>query len=148
MTKARDVMHRGAQCINENESLLTAAILMRDLDVGSLPICGNDNRLHGIITDRDIVIRCCADGRNPADMRASELATRPPRCVDADADIGLVLRTMEEHQIRRLPVLEDRRLVGMISEADLAAHLTEEQLARFVEHVYAPAGNGSASVRT
>lgn len=136
MTKARDVMHIGAECVNEDESLLTAAQMMRDLDVGSLPICGNDDKLHGILTDRDIVIRAVAEGRNPADVRAGELAQGTIRCVDADADVEQVLRTMERNQIRRLPVLENRRLVGMISEVDLARSLPEHQLAEFVEAVY------------
>ncbi|MEU5852595.1 CBS domain-containing protein [Saccharopolyspora shandongensis] len=137
MTTARDIMHAGARCIGEDESLYTAAQMMRDLKVGSLPICGRDDRLHGIITDRDIVLRCCAEGRNPAEMKAGELAQGKPYWVDAGSDVGKVLSMMEEHKIRRLPVIADHRLVGMISEADLARHLTDEQLAHFVESVYA-----------
>ncbi|MBC6451379.1 CBS domain-containing protein [Actinokineospora alba] len=137
MTTARDIMHAGAECINEDESLLVASRMMRDLDVGSLPICGNDDRLHGIITDRDIVLKCCAEGKNPADMKASDLANGAPHCVMADADINQVLRTMQSHQIRRVPVLEGKRLVGMISEADVGRHLSEDQIAQFVESVYA-----------
>ncbi|HVK26517.1 MAG TPA: CBS domain-containing protein [Actinokineospora sp.] len=137
MTTARDIMHAGAECINEDESLLVAARMMRDLGVGSLPICGNDDRLHGIITDRDIVLKCCAEGRDPAEMKAQDLANGAPHCVRADADVSQVLRTMQTNRIRRVPVLDDNRLVGMISEADLARHLNEEQIARFVESVYA-----------
>lgn len=137
MAKARDVMHMGAECINEDESLLTAAQMMRDLNVGSLPICGNDDKLHGIITDRDIVVRCIAEGRNPADARARELAQGTVQYVDADADVDDVLQTMERNQIRRVPVVERRRLVGMISEVDLARNLSEHQLAEFVESIYA-----------
>ncbi|MEV0057021.1 CBS domain-containing protein [Saccharopolyspora shandongensis] len=137
MTTARDIMHAGARCIGEDESLYTAAQMMRDLKVGSLPICGRDDRLHGIITDRDIVLRCCAEGRNPAEMKAGELAQGKPYWVDAGSDVGKVLSMMEEHKIRRLPVIAEHRLVGMISEADLARHLTDEQLAHFVESVYA-----------
>ncbi|MFI0462516.1 MULTISPECIES: CBS domain-containing protein [Saccharopolyspora] len=137
MTTARDIMHAGAQCIGEDDSLYKAAQMMRDLKVGSLPICGRDDRLHGIITDRDIVLRCCAEGRDPAGMKAGELAQGKPYWVDAASDVGKVLSMMEEHQIRRLPVIADHRLVGMISEADLARHLTDEQLAHFVESVYA-----------
>ncbi|TWP51962.1 CBS domain-containing protein [Lentzea tibetensis] len=136
MTKAREIMHAGVQCIGEDMSLLEAARMMRDLDVGSLPICGNDDRLHGIITDRDIVIRCVAEGLDPAKTKASELGGHVHWC-DADDDLSKVLRTMEQHQIRRLPVIDKHRLVGMVSEADLARHLTEEQLAEFVDRVYA-----------
>ncbi|MER7081768.1 CBS domain-containing protein [Saccharopolyspora kobensis] len=137
MTTARDVMHAGAKCIGEDESLYKAAQMMRDLEVGSLPICGRDNRLHGIITDRDIVLRCCAEGRDPAEVKAGELAQGKPHWVDAGSDVSKVLTMMEQHQIRRLPVIADHKLVGMISEADLARHLTDEQLAHFVESVYA-----------
>jgi CBS domain-containing protein len=137
MSTAREIMHSGAECIGENDTLMKAAQMMRDLNVGSLPICGQDNRLHGLITDRDIVIRCCAEGRDVASVTAGELAQGLVRYVDASADIGEVLHVMEEHQIRRVPVIEHRRLVGMISESDLARHLPEDQLAHFVERVYA-----------
>ncbi|MGI8305747.1 CBS domain-containing protein [Saccharopolyspora hattusasensis] len=137
MTTARDIMHAGAKCIDEDDSLYTAAQMMRDLKVGSLPICGRDNRLHGIITDRDIVLRCCAEGRNLAEMRAGELAQGKPYWVDAGSDVDHVLSMMEQHQIRRVPVIADHKLVGMISEADLARHLSDEQLAHFVESIYA-----------
>ncbi|MDI2032206.1 CBS domain-containing protein [Saccharopolyspora sp. TS4A08] len=137
MTTARDIMHSGAECIGENDTLLTAARMMRDLDVGSLPICGDDDRLHGIITDRDIVLRCCAEGRDPAQVRASEMAQGTPHWIDARSDVGEVLASMEEHRIRRMPVISDHRLVGMISEADLAQHLDGNQLAHFVETICA-----------
>jgi CBS domain-containing protein len=137
MAKARDVMHTGAECINEDENLLTAARMMRDLNVGSLPICGNDDKLHGILTDRDIVVRCVAEGYNPADVRAGDLAQGRIQFVEADAPVDDVLQTMERNKIRRVPVIENHRLVGMISEADLARHLSEHQLAEFVESIYA-----------
>ncbi|GAB3291260.1 CBS domain-containing protein [Parasphingorhabdus pacifica] len=137
MTMARDIMHSGAQCVGEDESLHQAAQMMRDLKVGSLPICGKDDRLHGMITDRDIVIHCCAEGRNPAEVMASEMAQGTPHWVEAGSDMNEILRIMEEHKIRRLPVIEDHRLVGMISEADLARNLSDEEVAHFVESVYA-----------
>ncbi|MCK8669576.1 CBS domain-containing protein [Rhodococcus sp. HM1] len=137
MTTAREIMHAGATCIGEHETLEYAAQQMRELDVGSLPICGDDNRLHGIITDRDIVLKCVARGLDPTMMTAGDLAQGKPCTVDADADIDDVLTIMEEHRIRRLPVISDHRLIGMISEADLATHLPEEQVGRFVESICA-----------
>jgi CBS domain-containing protein len=110
---------------------------MRDLNVGSLPICGDDDRLHGIITDRDIVIKCVAGGSDPAASTAGELAQGKPVTVDSDADVGDVLQTMTTHQIRRLPVIESHRLVGMISEADLARHLPGQTVGKFLEAVCA-----------
>ncbi|ATQ27722.1 hypoxic response protein 1 [Rhodococcus ruber Chol-4] len=137
MTTARDIMHRDAVCIGEHDTLETAARRMRELDIGALPICGDDNRLHGIITDRDIVLECVAAGGDPRSMTAGALAHGKPYVVDADADVGRVLTVMEEHRIRRLPVVEEHRLVGMISEADLAVHLPESEVGRFVEAICA-----------
>lgn len=137
MATAGEVMHRGVRCIGENESLADAARMMRDLDVGSLPICGEDDRLKGMITDRDIVVKCCADGRDPADVLAADLAQGTPHWVGSAADLAEVLSMMETHQVRRVPVIEEQRLVGTISESDLARNLTDDQMARFVEHVYA-----------
>lgn len=135
MTTARDIMHPGAKCVGEHETLETAARQMRDLGVGALPICGDDDRLHGILTDRDIVLKCVASGKDPRKMTAGELAQGVPHLVSSDASINDVLAVMEEHQVRRVPVLEDKRLVGMISEADLARHLPDATIGRFVEAI-------------
>ena len=139
MTTAREIMHAGAECIGEYESLTRAAQRMRDLDVGAMPICGDDSRLHGMITDRDIVVKCIAGGGDPASMTAGELAQGKPVTVDASVGTSEVLRVMEEHQIRRLPVIENHKLVGMISEADLARHLPERQVGEFAMAVTADA---------
>jgi CBS domain-containing protein len=137
MTTARDIMHPGAECIGERETLAYAAQRMRDLDIGAMPVCGDDDRLHGIITDRDIVIKCIAAGGDPASTTAGTLAQGTPVFIDANEDAGQVLRVMEEHRIRRLPVIDDHRLVGMISEADLAHHLSEDAVGHFVEEICA-----------
>ena len=137
MTTAADIMHAGAECIGEHQSLQQAAQRMRDLDVGALPICGDDDRLHGIITDRDIVTKCIAGGADPAAVTAGQLAQGAPVTVDSAADVGEVLRLMEEHQIRRLPVIDNHRLVGMITEADLSHRLPAQSVGQFVEAVCA-----------
>jgi CBS domain-containing protein len=137
MTTARDIMHADAECIGEHETLAQAARRMRDLDVGALPVCGDDDRLHGIITDRDIVIKCIAAGGDPKTVTAAHLAQGKPFTIDAGASAGQVLRVMEDHRIRRLPVIDNHRLVGMISEADLARHLPEQSIAEFVEAICA-----------
>ncbi|WP_433498218.1 CBS domain-containing protein [Sphaerimonospora sp. CA-214678] len=133
---ARDVMHPGAECIGEHESLRRAAEMMRDLGVGALPICGEDDRLKGIITDRDIVIKCCAEGRDIEKCTAGELAGGLV-WVDAQTSVEEALLTMEQNQIKRLPVIENGRIAGMISEADLAKELPDSKLAEFVHRVYA-----------
>jgi len=137
--QARDIMHRGAECVGEGDSVAAAAQKMRDLGVGSLPICGDDDRLHGIITDRDIVLRCIAEGGDPAEVRAGDLAQETLFWVEAGAGVGEVLDQMEGHRVKHLPVIENHRLVGIITEADLARNLDEHRLAEFVEKVYATA---------
>ncbi len=137
MTTAKDIMHAGAAWIPEGVMLDHAAQLMRELDVGALPISDEDERLCGILTDRDIVVQCVALGHDPSRVTAGELAQGTPRWIDASADVSHVLREMEDHRIRRLPVIENKRLVGMISEADLAQHLPEEQVGEWAEKIYA-----------
>ncbi|MFJ7042629.1 CBS domain-containing protein [Streptomyces sp. JV178] len=137
MTTAGDIMHRGAQWIPAHETLDRAAQLMRQLNVGALPISDENERLCGILTDRDIVVGCVAMGHDPSRVTAGDLAKGTPRWIDADADISEVLEEMKEHQIRRLPVIHNKRLVGMISEADIARHLPEDQIADWAESVYA-----------
>jgi CBS domain-containing protein len=137
MTTAKNIMHPGARWIPAHETLDRAAQLMRELDVGALPVADSEERLTGILTDRDIVVGCVAMGQDPAQTMAGELTQGTPRWIDADADVTEVLREMQSHQIRRLPVIEDKRLVGMISEADLAQHLTGAQIASWTEQVYA-----------
>ncbi|MET3983011.1 CBS domain-containing protein [Streptomyces sp. PvR034] len=137
MTTARDIVHSGATCVQETETLMDAARRMSGLDVGALPICGPDDRLHGIITDRDTVLKCLAKGKDPHHMTAGQLAQGKPITVDADADTSQVLQTMQDHRIRRVPVIAEHRLVGMISEADLARHLSDEQVGHFVETICA-----------
>lgn len=137
MTTAAEIMHPGAQWIPAGETLDRAAQLMARLNVGALPVSDENERLCGIITDRDIVVSCVAKGHDPSVVTCGDLCQGTPRWIDAEADISDVLDEMESHQIKRLPVIQDKRLVGMISEADLAQHLSEEQIAGFVEKVYA-----------
>jgi CBS domain-containing protein len=137
MTTARDVMTTGTQCIKEDQTLAEAARMMRDLDVGSLPICGNDDKLHGMLTDRDIVIRCVAEDGDSTQSRAGEFAQGSVHWVSSDTDIDDALAVMAEHQVKRLPVVDDHRLVGMISETDLTKHIDSGRLAHVVTDVYA-----------
>ena len=138
MTTAKDIMHAGATCVGQHETLIAAAQHTRDLGVGALPICGDDDRLHGMLTDRDIVIKCIAAGHDPNTTTAGELAQGSAYHVDADASIEDMLNVMEEHQVRRLPVIDDHRLVGIVSEADIARHLPEHAIAQFVKAICTP----------
>ncbi|MEV0576658.1 CBS domain-containing protein [Streptomyces sp. NPDC050392] len=138
MTTAKDIMHTGATWIPAHETLDRAAQMMRDHKVGALPISenGDQDRMIGILTDRDIVVGCVAMGRDPSKTTAGDLAQGTPRWIDAEAGVEAVLEEMQSHQIRRLPVVENKKLIGMISEADLAQHLSDDQIAGWAKKVY------------
>ncbi len=135
MTTAREIMTNDTQCVGENQTLADAARLMRELNVGALPICGEDNRLKGMVTDRDIVVKCVASGDDPRQVKASALATGKPVTVGADDEIEVALRTMSDHQVRRLPVIDGHDLVGIISQADIARNLPDEKIGDLVEAI-------------
>ncbi|MET9873091.1 CBS domain-containing protein [Actinacidiphila glaucinigra] len=137
MTTALDIMHPGAMCVGERESLTDAARIMREQDIGALPICGDDDVLVGILTDRDIVLKCVAEKRDPSEVTCGELAMGRPQIIEGDEQIERVLELMEEYRVRRLPVIDHpaHRLIGMITEADVARHLPQERVAEFVSAV-------------
>ncbi len=135
MVLAKEIMHPGAECVPETESLDRAAQMMRDKQVGSLPICGADNRLKGIITDRDIVVKCLAEGRDPSATKAGDLAEGKPVTIGADDPVEEILRTMTQYKVRRLPVIDGHDLVGMVSQGDVARNLPEEKVGDLVEAI-------------
>lgn len=137
MATARDIMHSGAECAGKSQTLQHAARQMRDRGVGALPVCGDDGRLLGIITDRDIVVQCLASGLDPGTVTVGELAQAEPITIDPSADVNEVLHLMTDNQIRRLPVTDKQQVVGMISEADLARNLPEQAVGQFVEAICA-----------
>ena len=137
MATARDIMTGGVECIGENETLAEAARKMRDLDVGSLPICGEDNRLKGMLTDRDIVVKCIAQGGDPTSARAGDYAEGKPVTVGADDPVEQILRTMTQYKVRRLPVIDGHDLIGIVSQADLAKNVDEEKVGDLVEAISA-----------
>ncbi|HET6672620.1 MAG TPA: CBS domain-containing protein [Agromyces sp.] len=127
MTVARDLMTPDAKCVKEDETLVDAARMMRDLDVGALPICGNDGRLKGMVTDRDIVVKCIAEGGDPKSITAGSLGQGKPITIGADDDIGDALEAMQKYQVRRLPVIDGHDLVGIVSQADIARSLSARE---------------------
>ena len=142
MTSARDIMSTDCTCASVNDTLVDAAKKMKDLDVGALPICGDDNRLAGIITDRDIVLKCVATGRDPGAAKVGDLAEGKPVTIGADDPVEDILRTMTQYGVRRLPVVDGHDLVGMVSQADVARALPEEKVGDLVEAISsAPANN-------
>jgi CBS domain-containing protein len=135
MPTAREIMTPDVTCVGEKESLVDAARKMADLDVGALPICGEDNRLKGMLTDRDIVVKCLAQGGNPAEVVAGDLAQGKPVTIGADDDATEILRTMGQYQVRRLPVIDGHDLVGMVALADVARALPDQPVGDVIDAI-------------
>lgn len=138
MTTAREIMHAGVETVADTDTLTQAAHRMRDLDIGALPVCDSEGFPVGIITDRDIVVKCLAGEQDPMSMTAGALAQGELLTVSPESDVTDVLAIMEHSRIRRLPVLEDGRLVGIITEGDIARRLPEQTVGELVEAVCAP----------
>jgi CBS domain-containing protein len=129
----REAMHEGCECINESETVLEAAKRMEQQDIGVLPICGNDDRLKGMLTDRDVVVKVLAHDMDPATKRVGELAQGTPVWVSSEASIDEALELMREHAVKRLPVIdENKKLCGIITEADIATSLSPKETGEVV----------------
>ena len=118
--KLREIMTHPVVRINPEESVAVAARTLARYNVGVLPVCGSDGRLCGVVTDRDLVTRCIASGRQPASTKVAEVMTRGVISAQPDMDAAVAAHLMGRQQIRRLPVVENGRLCGMISLGDLA----------------------------
>ena len=134
---AREVMTGEAKCIGENETVAEAAKKMAELDVGSMPICGEDERLKGMLTDRDIVVKVIAKGQDPDSTKAGELGEGKPVTIGADDSLEDALHTMVEHKVRRLPVIDGHTLIGIVSQGDLAQNVSDDQTGELVEAISA-----------
>jgi CBS domain-containing protein len=135
VSTARDIMTPDATCVGEQENMLAAARKMAELDVGALPICGQDNRLKGMLTDRDIVVKVLAQDRDPKGVTAGELAEGKPVTIGADDDTAEILRTMASHQVRRLPVIDGHTLVGIVAVADVARALPDRPVGDLIDAI-------------
>ncbi|MEH0845083.1 CBS domain-containing protein [Micromonospora sp. CPCC 205711] len=135
MPTAREIMTSDVTCVREQDDLRAAAKRMADLGVGSLPICGDDNRLKGMLTDRDIVVKVLAQGKDPANVTAGELAQGEAVTIGADDDAAEILRTMGKHKVRRLPVIDGHELVGIVAVADVARSLPERPVGDLIEAI-------------
>ena len=135
---ARDIMTPDCKCVGENDSVLDAARALAENNVGAMPICGEDNRLKGMLTDRDIVVKVLAQGKDPSSTKAGELATQGEVVtIGADDSVDEALRTMTQHKVRRLPVIDGHDLVGIVSQADVATNLDEAKVGDLVEAISA-----------
>lgn len=135
MTTARDLMTPNPTCVRTSDTVLDAARTMATEDVGALPICGEDDRLKGMLTDRDIVVKVLAEGKDPRAMHVSEVPHDDIVTVMADDDVKAVLEIMKQHKIRRVPVLEGQDLVGIVAQADVARSLPDKAVGDLVDAV-------------
>jgi CBS domain-containing protein len=127
----RDAMTDEPRSIGASESVVEAARLMRDKHIGSLPVT-EDERLVGIITDRDITTRVVAEGSVPETMSVGDVYSRDVVSVEPNNDLEAALQLMARHQVRRLPVVENGRLVGMVAQADIALKENEKRTGQLV----------------
>jgi CBS domain-containing protein len=133
----RDVMTPGVRTVSPSQSLAEAAEVMKGEDVGAVPVV-EEGRLAGIVTDRDIVIRAVADRRDPQTVKVEEVASRDLVTVEPEQDLDEALALMARHQVRRLPVVEQGQLVGMLAQADLALEAKEKKVGETVEEISKP----------
>ena len=132
---ARDIMTASPECARIGDSILDVAKTLARLDVGALPICGADDALEGMVTDRDIVVKVLAAGRDPSSTTDGYLAEPDVVSVGSGESIHHALQLMAMHQIRRLPVVDGGKLVGIISQADIARNWEEEDVGELVEAI-------------
>lgn len=132
-TTARQIMTPDPECARASDTVLDTAQKMARLGVGALPICGEDSRLKGMITDRDIVVKVLAEGKDPRALHNSELAQGEAVTIGADDDAEDILATMTEHKVRRLPVIDGHELVGMVAQADVAHALDDPSVGDLLE---------------
>lgn len=133
--KVKDAMHPGVTWVGPETSITDLARSMRDDDIGAIPI-GENDRLIGMVTDRDIVVKACAGGRDISTMTARDVMSEPILYCRADQDMDDAIRLMEIHQVRRLPVIDaNKRMVGMLSIGDVAAFTNRDLLGEVVERV-------------
>lgn len=142
MTTIRDLMTPDATCAAQDATLTDIARLMRDHGVGAMPVCDDTGQMTGFVTDRDIVVRCVAEGADPGAIHASDITDDSILTISADDDIDRALQAMASHGLRRLPVVNDGKLIGMVSQADIAVALSPEYAGELVSAISgAPSNN-------
>jgi CBS domain-containing protein len=133
----RDFMTQNPRAVRPDDSVVDAARVLRDENVGSLPVIEGD-RLIGMVTDRDITLRVVAEARDPGSVSVQEIASRNPVTAESTIDLDEALKLMARHQVRRLPVTEEGRLVGILAQADVASEVGDKQTGRLVEAISEP----------
>jgi CBS domain-containing protein len=136
-TKARDVMTQAPEYLKEDAPVREAAERMAGEDVGALPVCDTGGHLIGMVTDRDIVVKVIAKGGDLGSAKVSELTGDQPEVVTVGADDSVeeALKTMADHQVRRLPVIDGDEMVGIVAQADLAKACPPEKAGELLEAI-------------
>ena len=138
MTNAREVMTPQAEVATRDATVEDAACKMAQLDIGALPICDGDGRLEGMITDRDVAVKVVAAGRDPRTTTVGEVSQDSEVVtIGADDSIEDAVRTMKKYAVRRLPVIDGHKLVGIVSQADIAKNAPNEATGDLVEAISA-----------
>jgi CBS domain-containing protein len=137
MTRVADVMTPGVETTTSSEALRDAARTMRNGDFGAMPVV-DDGRLVGMLTDRDIVVRAVAEGLDPTSARVGDVASPRPVAVGPDQDLDEAMELMAEYRVRRLPVVDGERLVGVVSQADVALEANEKKTGSVVQEISEP----------
>ncbi|MCU1358212.1 MAG: signal transduction protein, partial [Acidimicrobiales bacterium] len=123
MTTAREIMTEDAEFLKDDATAADAATRFAGRDIGAIPVCDAQGHLEGMVTDRDLVVKVLADGKDPSSTRLRDLTDQSEVVtVGADDDVDTIVRTMIDHKVRRLPVIDGDRLVGMVSQGDVAKH--------------------------
>ncbi len=137
--KVRDAMTPEPRVADPSLSLAEAAKLMRSEDIGSLPIV-QEGQLLAVLTDRDIVVRAVAESADLSATKVGDIASRKPVTIEPDEDLDEALAQMARAQVRRLPVVEGGRLVGVLAQADIAQEAKSKQAGELVEEISKPTG--------
>jgi CBS domain-containing protein len=132
--KIREVMTPAPETIQADRPASEAAKKMKEADAGMIPVMDNGNLL-GTVTDRDIALRVVAEGKDPQSTTVGEIASRDIVTVQPDEDLEDALQKMAKHQVRRLPVVEDGRLIGVVAQADVAREGDEQAVGHTVEEI-------------
>lgn len=138
MTNARDIMTAGTEHLSEDATVAEAAQRLADRGVGALPVCDVGGHLIGIVTDRDLVVEVMAAGKDPTTTRVIDLVHGEAVTIGADDSVEEAIRTMQEHKVRRLPVIDGSDMVGMVSQADVARACPSDKTGELVAAISEP----------
>jgi CBS domain-containing protein len=141
LMKLRDIMTTDVASLKSRDSIETAAQLMKQYDVGSIPVC-DQNKIVGIVTDRDITLRSVASGQNSRQMTVSDVMTSNPVVGSPDMDIHEAAKLMSDKQIRRLPVVENNSLVGIVALGDISVEPSlQDSAGKALQNISQPSGS-------